>query len=70
MLHILNSTVNTVNSFHTLSFVSDPQMLFHSVFQVKERLQALMSAVEISEPCNPSLHVEITTAIRRLVQSL
>uniref|UniRef100_A0A673GRS8 Tetratricopeptide repeat protein 21B-like n=1 Tax=Sinocyclocheilus rhinocerous TaxID=307959 RepID=A0A673GRS8_9TELE len=33
---------------------------------VKVRLQALMSAVEISEPCNPSLHVEITAAISRL----
>uniref|UniRef100_A0A8C2PLS8 Tetratricopeptide repeat domain 21A n=1 Tax=Cyprinus carpio TaxID=7962 RepID=A0A8C2PLS8_CYPCA len=33
---------------------------------VKVRLQALMSALEISEPCNPSLHVEITAAISRL----
>ncbi|XP_077075262.1 tetratricopeptide repeat protein 21B [Siphateles boraxobius] len=35
---------------------------------VKERLQALMNAVEISEPCNPSLHLEITAPISRLVR--
>ncbi|KAL1248216.1 hypothetical protein QQF64_021534 [Cirrhinus molitorella] len=33
---------------------------------VKEHLEALMNAVEISEPCNPSLHVEITAPISRL----
>ncbi|KAG1934258.1 tetratricopeptide repeat protein 21B [Pimephales promelas] len=33
---------------------------------VKERLQALMNAVEISEPSNPSLHLEITAPISRL----
>ncbi|XP_050953552.1 tetratricopeptide repeat protein 21A isoform X2 [Labeo rohita] len=33
---------------------------------VKDHLQALMNAVEISEPCNPSLHVEITAPISRL----
>ncbi|XP_056119594.1 tetratricopeptide repeat protein 21B [Rhinichthys klamathensis goyatoka] len=35
---------------------------------VKERLQALMNAVEISEPSNPSLHLEITAPISRLVR--
>ncbi|XP_048030804.1 tetratricopeptide repeat protein 21A isoform X1 [Megalobrama amblycephala] len=33
---------------------------------VKERLQALMSVVEMSEPRNPSLHLEITAPISRL----
>ncbi|XP_067290523.1 tetratricopeptide repeat protein 21A isoform X2 [Pseudorasbora parva] len=33
---------------------------------VKERLQALMNALEISEPSNPSLHLEITAPISRL----
>ncbi|XP_026057521.1 tetratricopeptide repeat protein 21A-like [Carassius auratus] len=41
---------------------------FWREMNVKERLQALMSAVEISEPCNPSMHLEITAAISRLIQ--
>ncbi|XP_051538517.1 tetratricopeptide repeat protein 21B [Myxocyprinus asiaticus] len=35
---------------------------------VKERLQALMKAVELSEPDYPNLHVEITAPISRLVR--
>lgn len=34
---------------------------------VKQRLQALVCALELREPCNPSLHVEITAVISRLV---
>ncbi|XP_043082785.1 tetratricopeptide repeat protein 21A isoform X2 [Puntigrus tetrazona] len=33
---------------------------------LKERLQALMRALEISEPSNPSLHVEIIAVVSRL----
>ncbi|XP_073797334.1 tetratricopeptide repeat protein 21A isoform X2 [Danio rerio] len=35
---------------------------------VKQRQQALVSALELREPCNPSLHVEITAVISRLIR--
>ncbi|XP_073686749.1 tetratricopeptide repeat protein 21A-like [Garra rufa] len=46
----------------------DFMSIFVHFYMVKERLQALMNAVEISEPCNPSLHVEITAPISRLIR--
>lgn len=68
---MLEININTIITFLNLTLLNVNSFFFHLthslLFQVKVRLQALMSALEISEPCNPSLHVEITAAISRLV---
>ncbi len=59
----LNDAVNTANSFHTISFVSDTQMLSVLCFQ------ALMSAVELHVEHHTTGPVALNTLLQHTLHT-